>query len=233
MNYMSNIFPNQQVEISLNTQSGEKIVSCYVKEVFPDRLVLTLPYEWEIYKEFLSEAEDIKTKIFTRFGVLLYEALILNSPESGEFCIEYNESAARVIQRRVFSRIPLETVVDCEYSVQKDIKVSDDQHGSAMTTYKTVLNCVVDDYVVDAETIDIGGGGLKIKAESELPYKKLITFKINLFDDIIVARGVLVENSNYPPLHYGVKFTQITPEDKDRIIKICFKIEGLLNRSKS
>lgn len=231
---MSNILPDQKVELILHTPNGDKFLSCYVKEVYADRLDLTLPYEWEDFAEYLAEAEEVKTKVYTRAGVLLYQALIMDSPESGEFSIEYNEEIAQILQRRTYTRIPLKTIVDCEYKLDDDDLDLNHKEISEnrMVKYKTSLSCEIDERIVEAETIDIGGGGLKIASSEELPRKQLITFKINLFDDIITAKGILVDNDSYPELQYGVKFTQITPEDKDKIIKICFKIEGLLNRKK-
>lgn len=222
---MTNLSKDQQLNILLELPEGEKIISCYIKEVYPDRLVLTQPQEWDKYLDYLSEGEEIKTKIFTRRGVLYYEAFILNSPENDDFTIEYNEDSAQIIQRRTYSRVPMETIVDCEYD-----EIINSPNKDKMVEFETNLNCEFERFTVKAETIDIGGGGLKIRASKPLPFDKTITFKINLFDDIIIAKGVLVNNPSLPDLVYGVKFTDIKDEDKDEIIKICFKIEGILNR---
>lgn len=224
---MSNLQPNQQLNILFDTPAGEKAISCYIKQVYPDRITLTQPQDWENHLDLLQEGEELKTKVFTRSGVLLYTALVLTSPENDNFTLEYNEEAAKIMQRRFYTRVPIETIVDCEYDkLVNTNKNSDDR----MVKFSTQINCEFEKFIIEAETIDIGGGGLKIESKQKLPFDKTITFKINLFDDIIIAQGVLVPKTNLPPLQYGVKFTKIKEEDKDRIIKVCFKIEGILNR---
>lgn len=225
---MSNLQPNQQLNILFDTPYGERAISCYIRVVYPDRIVLTQPQDWQQHLDILQEGEEVKTKVFTRAGVLLYTALVLTSPENDDFTLEYNEESAQVMQRRVYTRVPMETIVDCEYD--ELVKESGDLNRDDMVEFATKLQCEFERFTVEAETIDIGGGGLKIESKQELPYNKTITFKINLFDDIIIAQGVLVPKTNLPPLQYGVKFTKIKEEDKDKIIKICFKIEGILNR---
>lgn len=224
---MSNLQPNQQLNILFDTPAGEKVISCYIKQVYPDRITLTQPQDWENYLDLLQEGAELKTKVFTRSGVLLYTSLVLTSPENDNFTLEYNEEAAKIIQRRVYSRVPMETIVDCEYD---KLVNADEIYNNRIIDFSTPVNCEFEKFVVEAETINIGGGGLKIKSKQKLPFDKTITFKINLFDDIIIAQGILVPKTNLPPLQYGVKFTKIREEDNDKIIKICFKIEGILNR---
>lgn len=225
---MTNLQANQQLNILFDTPFGEKAISCYIRAVYPDRILLTQPQDWEKHLDILQEGEEVRTKVFTRAGVLLYTALVLTSPENDEFTLEYNEESAQIMQRRVYTRVPMETIVDCEYD--ELVKDNNNLDHEKMVEFATQLQCEFERYTVEAETVDIGGGGLKIESKQELPYDKTITFKINLFDDIIIAQGVLVPKTNLPPLQYGVKFTKIKEEDKDKIIKICFKIEGILNR---
>ena len=87
---MTNIQKNQRLSIILDTPEGKKSISSYVREVYSDRLVLNQPQDWEEYSSYLEEGEEVKTKIFTRVGVLLYTAFILNSPADDNFTIEYN-----------------------------------------------------------------------------------------------------------------------------------------------
>ncbi len=231
---MTNIQKNQRLAIILDTPDGKKSILSYVREVYPDRLVLNQPQDWEEYRSYLEEGEEIKTKIFTRAGVLLYTAFILNSPADDNFTLEYNENYAQIVQRRAYTRVPLETFVDCTI---EDIDAADFEEEAAAVQnyefntvkYSVPLSCEYEKTVIDAETIDIGGGGLKILAKDDLPKEKVITFKINLFDDIIVAQGIIV-NNNLPTRQYGIKFTRISDKDKDKIIKTCLRIEGILNR---
>jgi len=227
---MANVQANQQISILLNTPDGEKIISSYIREVYSDRLVLNQPQNWEENLQFLEEGEEIKTKIFTRSGVLLYTSVILNSPVDDCFTIEYNENVANILQRRVYTRVPMETIVDCEYDRLVSAKSVPVLNNGDMVEFTTSLSCEFETNTVEAETIDIGGGGLKIKSNVELPDQKTITFKINLFDDIIIAKGVVIEKNNLPEHQYGIKFTEISEEDKDKIIKTCFRIDGILNR---
>ncbi|MBR1908203.1 PilZ domain-containing protein [bacterium] len=227
---MANVQVNQQISILLNTPDGEKIISSYIREVYSDRLVLNQPQNWEENLSFLEEGEEIRTKIFTRSGVLLYTSVVLNSPVDDNFTIEYNEEFANILQRRVFTRVPMETIVDCEYEKLVSAKPVNTFSGSDMVEFSTPLSCEFETEVIEAETVDIGGGGLKIVSSVKLPVQKTITFKINLFDDIIVAKGLVIEKNNLPENQYGIKFTEISEEDKDKIIKTCFRIDGILNR---
>lgn len=227
---MTNIQVNQRLSITIDTPEGEKSILSYVREVYPDRLVLTQPQDWEEYVSYLEEGEEIKTKIFTRVGVLLYTAVIMNSPADDAFTIEYNEDFAQILQRRAYTRVSLETVVDCSYDELVKADVINDDSKSDFVEFAAPLSCEFETKVVEAETIDIGGGGLRIKTKADLPRQKTITFKINLFDDIIIAKGVIVENNSLPEHQYGVQFTQISNDDRDKIIKTCFKIDAILHR---
>ena len=222
---------DQQVNIIINTEEGQKIISSYIREVYPDRLVLTQPQDWEKYISCLDEGEEIDIKILTRAGVLLYTSVILNSPAEDCFTIEFNEDSAKVLQRRAYTRVKMDTIVDCEYDkLDKSSKSSKTDPYSRMVEFSTPLSCKFEKYNIEAETIDIGGGGLKIKTVSPLPPQTAITFYINLFDDIIIAQGVIVENNKLPENQYGIMFTKISDEDREKIIKTCVKIDGILNR---
>ena len=227
---MTNIQVNQRLSIAIDTPEGEKNILSYVREVYPDRLVLTRPQDWEENISFLEEGEEVKTKIFTRVGVLLYTAVILNSPADDNFTIEYNENFAQILQRRAYTRVSLETIVDCSYDELIKAEVINNTSTSDFVEFSAPLSCEFETKIVEAETIDIGGGGLRIKTKEDLPRQKSITFKINLFDDIIVAQGVIVENNSLPEHQYGVQFTKISNDDRDKIIKTCFKIDAILNR---
>jgi len=227
---MTNIQVNQRLSIAIDTPEGEKNILSYVREVYPDRLVLTRPQDWEENISFLEEGEEVKTKIFTRVGVLLYTAVILNSPADDNFTIEYNENFAQILQRRAYTRVSLETIVDCSYDELIKAEVINNTATSDFVEFSAPLSCEFETKIVEAETIDIGGGGLRIKTKEDLPRQKSITFKINLFDDIIVAQGVIVENNSLPEHQYGVQFTKISNDDRDKIIKTCFKIDAILNR---
>lgn len=222
---------DQQINIILKTEEGQKIISSYIREVYPDRLVLTQPQNWETYLSYLEEGEEIDTKVLTRAGVFLYTSVILNSPVDDCFTIEYNENSAKLLQRRAYTRVKMDTIVDCEYDVlDKNEKSANQNIYGNMVQFSTSLSCKFEKFTVEAETIDMGGGGLKIKAVSELPLKTPITFCINLFDDIIVAQGVIVENNKLPEKQYGIMFTKISDEDREKIIKTCVQIDGILNR---
>jgi len=225
---MTNIQKNQRLSIILDTPEGKKSISSYVREVYSDRLVLNQPQDWEEYSSYLEEGEEVKTKIFTRVGVLLYTAFILNSPADDNFTIEYNENYAQILQRRAYTRVPLETYVDCTID-DEDIEDDNQHYESKTVNYSASVSCEYEKKVIDAVTIDIGGGGLKLLAKEDLPEEKLITFKINLFDDIINAQGIVV-NNNLSEHQFGIKFTKISDKDKDKIIKTCLRIEGILNR---
>ena len=227
---MTNIQVNQRLSIILDTPEGEKSILSYVREVYPDRLVLTRPQDWEENIAYLEEGEEIRTKLFTRIGVLLYTAVILNSPADDAFTIEYNEDFAQILQRRAYTRVALETVVDCSYDELVKAEIVNNGNKDNFVEYSAPLSCEFEKKVVEAETVDIGGGGLRIKTKEDLPRQKTITFKINLFDDIIIAKGVIVENNNLPEHQYGVQFTQISDEDRNKIIKTCFKIDAIINR---
>ncbi len=227
---MANVQVNQQISILLNTPNGAKAISSYIKEVYPDRLILTQPQDWEENLDYLQEGEEINTKIYTRLGVLLYTSVILNSPVDDSFTIEYNEEFASILQRRVHTRVPIETIVDCEYDELISAKPLQNFKSEDMVEFAAPLSCEFETNTIEAETIDIGGGGLKIVSKVKIPYQKTITFKINLFDDIIIAQGVVIENNDLPENQYCIKFTKISDDDKDKIVKTCFKIEGILNR---
>lgn len=201
---MSDISVNQKAKIFFDGENGiEMELDCIVKEIYEDRLVLDYPSDAETLKKYFEEGTPIDVKIFTPSGLMVFESIVINSPDEGDFVIEYVEDAV-VVQRRNYSRSPLKTKLTLELSKE----------------------------VFIASTIDISGGGIKFCCKEDLEPEQIVKGKLYLrnFDTPAVFEAVILDNPSLQPDEYTLAFTKIDEKERDKIIKTCFAIDMQLRQ---
>ena len=203
---MSDISTNQKAKIFFDGENGiEMELDCFINSIDDDRLGLDYPEDAETLKKYLEEGTPIDVKIFTPSGLMVFESVVIDSPDEG-FVIEYVEDAV-VIQRRDYSRSPL----------------------------KTKLELMLRTETFVASTIDISGGGIKFFSKEDLNPEEIVTGKLylNNYDEPAKFEDVILDNPSLQPDEYTLAFTNIDEKERDKIIKTCFAIDMQSRRSKN
>lgn len=202
---MGEVRRNQKIQLSFRTKDGtDKIFDCKIKNIDKDRIFLDYPKDIVFYSEYLCEGEEIGVKIFTPAGIRSYDALILDSPLSEDFIIEYIDSNIQ-IQRRAYARAPLKTKIIIERFDEPNIVT---------------------------HTIDIGGGGTRFYYDGVFNRNELVNCRIYLPLQMtsIKAQGHIIEKPHLQKGEHVVLFNKINEFDRDKIIKKCFEIEAMRYR---
>jgi hypothetical protein len=76
---------------------------------------------------------------------------------------------------------------------------------------------------VRAQTGDIGLGGCYVEMTSTHPVSSELDVILWVGQEKVVARGVVV--SNHPAFGNGIKFTQVSKEDRDRLQKLVESLD--------
>ena len=203
---MSDLSLNQKAKIFFDGENGiEMELDCFINSIDDDRLGLDYPEDAETLKKYLEEGTPIDVKIFTPSGLMVFESVVIDSPDEG-FVIEYVEDAV-VIQRRDYSRSPL----------------------------KTKLELMLRTETFVASTIDISGGGIKFFSKEDLNPEEIVTGKLYLknYDEPAKFEAVILDNHSLQPDEYTLAFTNIDEKERDKIIKTCFAIDMQSRRSKN
>lgn len=197
---MSEISINEKAKIFFDGENDiEMELDCIVKKIYDDRLEIEYPEDApQTLKQYLQEGTPIDVKVFTPSGLVVFESMVINSPDEEEFTIEYVEDAV-VIQRRDYSRSLLKTKLMLE-------------------SRKEVFIC---------STIDISGGGIKFCSSEDLEPEQPVKGKLYLrnFDMPAVFEGEILDNPSLQPDEYTLAFTNIDEKERDKIIKTCFDLD--------
>ena len=203
---MSDLSLNQKAKIFFDGENGiEMELDWYINDIEDDRLGLDYPQDAETLKKYLEEGTPIDVKIFTPSGLMVFESVVINSPDEG-FVIEYVEDAV-VIQRRDYSRSPLKTKLELKLRTETFV----------------------------ASTIDISGGGIKFFSKEDLNPEEVVTGKLYLKNYDVPARfeAVILDNPSLQPDEYTLAFTNIDEKERDKIIKTCFAIDMQSRRNRN
>lgn len=202
---MGEIREDQKAKLYFKTaDDSEKEVECFIKDVKSDRISLTFPEHMMEYAQYLTEGEELPVRIFTPYGIKVFETIVLNSPLESDFVIEYVDNYIQ-IQRREYSRILLETKVIIER----------EDHENVIT-----------------QTLDISGGSLRFYYEGDFLPREKVGCLLYLPMQIrsIQAQGIIVKNHHLPKNEHVVFFTKIDERDRDKIVQKTFEVETMRYR---
>ena len=198
----NDIKPNQKVRIAfvLNGKSNE--IECLIKEVLTDRITLYFDNEIALYSEYLQEGDDIDVSIFTTNGIKKFNALIIDSPFSGDFIIEYSDDIT-FVQRRKYMRVNLQTKVIIQRQGENII----------------------------AKTIDVSAGAIKFTTDKIFKNEELVKSLIYLPKTArsISAEGIILKKEHLAKDEYVLLFTQINDIEKNYINDLCLQIKNKSN----
>ena len=188
----------QKAQISFEIGSKKHIMDTYIIEPDSDRLTVSFPDEKKEFMPFLCEGTEIKAFIYSYTGIIIVDSIVLDSPFNGQFVIEYNENP-QIIQRRKHTRV----MFNVDFFLQQE------------------------DGNIKTQTLDISGGGVRFTSEVPLTANEVfnIQLRINQYEPMIKAQGIILKKSNYRPNEYVLEFSTISERDRNRIIQKCSELE--------
>jgi len=197
---MGEIRENQKAKITFKTVHGcEKEYACSIKKVYADRISLNYPRELFSYADYLQEGDEVNIKIFTPYGIKMFNAMILDSPSRGEFVIESVEDFIEV-QRRKYLRMNLNTKIIIQREEENIV----------------------------TKTIDISGGGVRFTHTGDFQKHETVGCMLYLPMELnsVKAQGIILKGEHLQKDEYVILFTKIEERSRDKIVKTCFDIES-------
>lgn len=187
-----------KVQVEFETGSRKTRIDCYIINPDTDRLTLSFPESKSEFIPYLSEGSEVKAFIYSFTGILIIDSIVYDSPFDGKFVIEFNEQH-QIIQRRKYLRMP----------------------------YITDFFLQIEDNNVKTTSVDISGGGVRFITDKRIDVQKPIKAQLRLasFEPLIKAEGIILKKNFYKNEEYVMEFTQISEENREKIIQKCLLIE--------
>ena len=204
---MGVIKSGQEAIVVFDTENQKHEINCVVKNIYKDRISLTPPKGYMEFVNFLREGQEIEVKLISAGGLEVFSSIIINSPLEAEFVVEYIDETVE-IQRRQFPRVKAKE--------------------------KIIVLKIYGEEDKETHTIDIGGGGIRFYSDEFIEPGQIMDFKAYLpfQEDPITFSGEIMDNSNLPKDNYVVIFTDIEVEDRNKILKACFRFEATIYNRK-
>lgn len=193
-----------QVEVDTGSFTGTKTrIDCYIVEPEGDRLTISYPESKAEFIPYLTEGTEIKIFVYSFTGIIIVDSIVYDAPFDGRMVIEFNEQH-QVIQRRQYLRMP----------------------------YITDLFIGKEDINIRANTVDIGGGGVRFLSEEPLKEMQEVKAQLRLaqFEPMIKIEGLILKKNFYKQNEYVLEFMQISEDNRNRIIQKCVQIEQTQNK---
>jgi len=197
---MNGIQEGQKVKLKFNKADGsEQELDCLVSHLENELLYLKLSSDMSDYLQYLKEGEELSVTIFTPSGIKVFDSIILNAPDESDFVIEYVEDHEH-IQRREYVRVEFYAKLLIEKAGVKPII---------------------------AQSIDIGGGGIRFLCDSLFDQNEQVTATLFLPAPMpfVKFQGVVFKHERLSGKQFVLVFTEINERDRDKIIKMCFEIQ--------
>lgn len=193
-----------QIEVDTGSFTGTKTrIDCYILEPESDRLTISFPESKAEYAPYLSEGTEIKVFVYSFTGIIIVDSIVYDSPFDGRMVIEFNEQH-QIIQRRKYLRMPFIT----------DLFIANEDEN------------------IRANTIDIGGGGVRFLTDTHLKDNQQVKAQLRLaqFEPMVKIEGIILKKNFYKPNEYVLEFLEISEEARDRVIQKCVQIEQSQNK---
>lgn len=164
-----------------------------------DRVFLRLTDEFKSYLSFFTEGREVEMTISSDARVLQLISLVIDIEKPDIIVMEIHDDYSTV-QRRKFIR----TDDACNITVSSD------------------------SFILNTNTVNIGGGGLCFKGNAQFKIGETYNFKllIPIFDDAIEGKGVIInkiEQDNDILVMFC--FNDIPKEIQNKIVRFCFEKE--------
>lgn len=201
MNTMEYIKEGQKVEIRFKISSADEIkLLCSVKEIHHDRIMLNFSEDALTFIDYLQEGYDVIMKIYTPFGIKVFYTIIIDSPDSGAFVVEFGGNYDE-LQRRKYIRATTET--------------------------KLILRRPKVEPII-TKTIVISSGSVRFYYEGTLKNKEPFECFLYLPNNIhsVKANGIIVRAEHLGKNEHLFMFTKIQDSDVAKINRKCIELNS-------
>ena len=168
-------------------------ISCSIKQIYDDRMVIALPPYFMRYIEFLEEGKPLTVKVFTKVGTIDFNTVVISSPMEDEFAVEL------------------------DYNAMQMVPTDDNQVINAMEKISIYIN----DEVYNYKTFEISVNYLKLYADNN-KLNIGDTYKCDLYlpqgCGKIRLEGVITEIDPVYDNEFTLEYSMITENDKQKIV---------------
>lgn len=201
MSNIEDIKTGQKVEVKFKISSADEIkLVCSVKDIHADRLDINFPKGTLNFTDYLQEGYNVNVDIYTPHGIKKFNSVIIDSPETGSFMVEFGGEYDE-LQRRKYVRAQVET--------------------------KLILRRVNRDPII-SRTIEISGDSVRFYYEGHLQNKEPFDCFLYLPKNVhsIKAKGIIVKTEHIEKNEHLILFTQIQDFDRVRINRKCIELNS-------
>ena len=114
----------QKVTLYIQKQDTMVEMACTIEKLFDDRLDLVLPQYFMRYIEYLQVGNRVTAKVFSKFGTIDFNTIILSSPLEETFTIELDYNSMRLKE-------------GSELPVINSLDIMEINSGNTVNRYKT------------------------------------------------------------------------------------------------
>ena len=117
-------------KLNINIEKDDKLVEmiCIINEVFDDRIEIELPQYFMRYIEYLDVGRPLTIKIFSKFGTIDFNTIVISSPLEEKFVVELDYNAIKLTEGDslpvINSILPIKLTKDNESFVINTIDIS-------------------------------------------------------------------------------------------------------------
>jgi len=204
---MKELAAGQKAKVKVELSSIRSIeIDCEIKWSEPDRVALTFPEDKLEYASYFLEGQEIMVTLYTLKGIRIYESIVIDSPFEGDFTVEYyegNDEEYVNVQRREFVRVQTEQPITLFINGEKK--------------------------PIQATTIDIGGGGLRLCTNKEIFSGDILNFILyprNWHQSIKGSAEVIKTTKNDNITCAVLRYINVKEFEMNKIFRLCFEIQA-------
>lgn len=198
---MQSIRVGQKAEIYFRVSTADEIkLLCSVKDIYPDRVQLNFPKATLTFIDYLQEGVCVLMKIYTPKGIKIFNVLIIDSPDTGVFMVEFGEDYDE-LQRRKFIRASVET--------------------------KMILRRAPKDPFI-VKTLEISSGAVRFTSNESFKNREPFDVFLYLPNNIrsVKAYGIIVRAEHLQKNEHLLLITRIQDSDVLRINRKCSELNA-------
>jgi c-di-GMP-binding flagellar brake protein YcgR len=191
--------PELNQRVIVRTDAVESELVSRVEDVTPTRILIAIPSDGT-YTHDLPAGTHVELQWIAKRGLGLASGTVAGRQISSVPCLQIDLHDAQVVQRRD----------DVRVEVNVDVNVWPDDEDAPPTS---------------ATSLDVSGGGMRLRIAGEWPIGSVVHVRIGIPDEQPVeAAGrivrVIEDEENGPT--YGVHFDDIEDGDRERLIRFVF-----------
>ena len=181
-------------KISINIYKQDKLVEMLgkINDIFDDRLEVELPPYFMRYVECLDVGSHLTVKVFSKFGTIDFNTVVITSPLEDNFCIELDYNAMKFIPGEDMP------VVD---AIEK-------------------LNIIRNNEVISAKTLELSTEYIKLYSGTDLEIDDNFDCELILPDDygIIKFKATVIYKDTIYDNEYKVSYYSMSEDDRQTLL---------------